>query len=613
MSKEFLHMQRIVYLTAAMLLLINTSFLKANTSIIVTPGASEDGSTMISYSRDSNLLGGFMAFSPGETKEAGSVEALSSSWDERTVSADLDLSGTNYKITGHMNEKQLVIGDSSFTPLLEDGMFSYEGKIDTGLLITLTLKKAASARQAIAYIDSLTEKYGFYGPGKSFSIADREEAWIMEMISKGPRGNGTVWVARRIPDGYVSGHADSSRITTFPQEDSDSCLYSDDVITFARDNGLWDGNDKDFSFADVYTVMSETQIRQSEGRLWNIYRKINSDSARWKEYIDGNVKRHYSSTGTANGIISNRLPLWIKPERKLGPSDLMDLMRDHYENTEMNMTKGIWAGAFGYPYRLRPDNAVARDYFYSHERPVSVQYTGYSFISQSRNHVPDSIGGINWFGVDDTYMTVYLPVYSGVSAVPSCLSEENNPVLEVRDKSAYWLFNMVSNFSAIRYQAMIIDIRKAQKELETLFRSRMERMEEEAITLASGNGDVTSYLTSRSEEMGDIMMERWRELFHFLLIKHKDGEMRTEHNGVFDIEARAMASSVLTFYGYPANWAQAMIDKDNPPDLKAVYSDEELMNLFAKNNRNSLLVIALLAIITVLFSALIVLVINNKK
>ncbi|MBN2659367.1 MAG: C69 family dipeptidase [Spirochaetales bacterium] len=608
-------MQRITILSALLFLFITSPFLSANTSIIVTAGASADGSVMVSYSRDSNLTGGYMAFSPGEEKASGSMETLRSNWEERPVTANVDLSGINYKITGHMNEKQLVIGDSSFTPMLGDAAYFYDGKMDTGLLTTITLKKATTAREAIKLIDSLTEEYGFYGPGKSFSIADKEEAWIMEMISKGPRGTGSVWVAMRVPDGYVSGHADSSRITTFPLDDSENCLYSDDVISFARENGLWDGEDEDFSFADVYTVMNVTDIRQTEGRLWNIYRKVNRGTSDWKDYIlNGDVKRQFPAKGTANGIIANRLPLWVKADATLSPSDLMDLMRDHFEGTDMNMTRGIWAGAFGYPYRLRPDNAVAREYYYSHDRPVSVQYTGYSFISQSRQKVPDSIGGINWFGVDDTYMTVYLPVYSGVSSLPACLREENNRPTEVTDNSAYWLFNMVSNFSALRYKAIIIDIRKVQKELEDLFKDRQKMMEEEAERMAGQkNGDVSAYLTARSEEMGNIMMDRWLELFHFLLIKHKDGEMRTEHNGVFDTVARGMASSVLSFYGYPADWAQAMIDKDNPPDLKAIYSDDELMELFAKNNRRSSLIIALLAVIAVLTSALVVLIIKTKK
>ncbi|MBB6480519.1 C69 family dipeptidase [Spirochaeta isovalerica] len=607
-------MQRIINFTAFLFLFTVSPLLTANTSIIVTAGASADGSVMVSYSRDSNLNGGYMAFSPGEQNAPGTVETLRSNWEEKQVTAEVDLSGINYRITGHMNEKQLVIGDSSFTPMLGDAAFFYDGKMDTGLLTTLTLKKAATAREAIKLIGSLTEEYGFYGPGKSFSIADKEEAWIMEMISKGPRGTGSVWVAMRIPDGYVSGHADSSRITTFPLDDSENCLYSEDVITFARKNGLWDGDDKDFSFADVYTVMNKTDIRQSEGRLWNIFRKVNVDAGDWKDYISGDVKRHFPARGTANGVISNRLPLWFKADAPLTSSDLMDLMRDHFEDTDMNMAKGIWAGAFSYPYRLRPDNGTAREYYYSHDRPVSVQYTGYSFISQSRRNIPDSIGGINWFGVDDTYMTVYLPVYSGVSSVPSCLREENNHPTEVSDNSAYWLFNMVSNFSALRYKAMIIDIRKVQRELEDLFKDRQKMMEEEAERMVGEeNSDIADFLTARSEEMGNIMMNRWLELFHFLLIKHKDGEMRTEHNGVFDTVARGMASSVLNFYGYPADWAQAMIDKDNPPDLKAIYSDDELMEMFAKNNRRSIVVIALLAVIAVLTSALIVLITKTRN
>lgn len=602
-------MQRYTGLTTLLILFIPLA-LYANTSIIVSAGASADGSVIVSYSHDDNNLGGFMFYSERSEKTPGTTELLTSNWEGKKVRSEVDVSGINYKVSGHMNEHQLVIGDSSFLPLLGDAVNFHENKVDTGILIEMTLRKASTAREAIFYIDELTEKLGFYGPGKSFSIADREEAWIMEMISKGPRGRGTVWVARKIPNGYISGHADSARITTFPLNDKENCLYSDDLIPFAEANGLWDGKDEDFSFADVYTKMSPMDIRQSEGRLWSIFRKINSATLDWKDYIMGDIKRSFPARGTANGIITNRLPLWVKADRQVEVRDVMDLMRDHYENSDLSMSRGIWAGPFAYPYRLRPDNATAREYFYNHDRPVSVQYTGYSFVSQSRKDVPPEIGGISWFGVDDTYMTVYLPVYSGASAVPSCFSREFNPIAEYHEDSAYWLFNMVSNLTSLRYKHMIIDIQKVQRDLE----DKIHTLQREMDSAAREGREVSAYLTEQSEALGAIMMDRWRELFHYLLIKYKDGEVRTEKNGKFITENKGgngLPTQVLEIYGYPADWAQAMIGKDNPPDLKAIYSDDELMDLFAKNNSNSTLVIILLGIIALLSAALIFLFIRN--
>jgi len=600
----FIHLRKLI---TAIFFCIIPVFLSANTSIIVTSGASIDGSVMMSYTRDSNVLGGFMFFSESEEYPRGSEKKIASVWDEREIimsevkvrTGTVSHSPASLRITGHMNEKQVAIGDSSFTPAMPDVINFYGSSLDTGNLIELTLERSSTAREAILNIQSLTEEYGFYGPGKSLSITDKNEAWIMEMFSRGSLGKGIVWVARKIPDGYISGHADSARITTFPLSDSENCLYSEDIIDYARNRGLWDGSDEKFSFADVYTPVTSTNIKQTEGRLWSIYRKINSSMDDFRKYISGDIQRNYSTKGTANGIISNRLPLWIKPEKKLSSSDLMTLMRDHYEGTDMNMSNGIWAGPFGNPYRLRPDNATAREYFYNHERPVSIQYTGYSFITQSRNFLPDEIGGVTWFGVDDTYMTVYLPVYCGALGVPSCFSGEKEDITVFSLDSAYWLFNLVSNFSSLRYNKMIIDIQKVQLELENQFMEYTGEIEAAALKISDSDSDRREYLTNQSQLLSNLMMEKWYKLFQFLMVKYKDGEVRLD--SLVEFKKDYLGYPYPTkIYGYPADWAQAMIDKDNPPDLKAIYSDDELMDLFARNNKNSILVISLVFIIVLL-------------
>ena len=586
---------------------LSIPFLAANTSIIISSEASADSSVMMSYTRDSNVQGGFMFFSESQEYPPGTEKEIVSAWDEREIimsevrvrKSSVIKDGATFRITGHMNEKQVAIGESSFLPDMADVINFYDSSLDTGNLIELTLERSETAREAIVNIQSLTDEYGFYGPGKSLSITDKNEAWIMELFSRGSAGKGIVWIARKIPEGYISGHADSARITTFPLNDEENCLYSEDIIKFARTRGLWDGSDEDFSFADVYAPQSSTEIRQSEGRLWSIYRKLNPAMDDFKKYISGDIKRSYSATGTANGIISNRLPLWIKPESKLSVKDLKSLMRDHYEGTDLNMSNGIWAGPFAYPYRLRPDNATAREYFYNHERPVSVQYTGYSFITQSRNFLPDEIGGVTWFGVDDTYMTVYLPVYCGALEVPSGFSGGKEDVADFSIDSAYWLFNLVSNFSSLRYNKMIIHIQKAQRELENYFEEYSETIESEAIDISGSENEMREYLTVQSQKLSDLMMKRWHELFQFLIVKYKDGEVRLDSQEKIKIDSSGYTYPPKT-YGYPADWAQAMINKDNPPDLKSIYSDDELMSLFARNNWNSLLIIVLIGIIVVL-------------
>ena len=583
--------------------------LVANTGIIVTSGASADGSVMMSYTRDTNVQGGFMFFSESMENQPGSEKDIYNRWDEREQTAltesierknVVSTVPESYRITGHMNEKQVAIGESSFIPSMPYAVNFYESSLDTGNLIEMTLERASSARDAIKYINLLTEQYGFYGPGKSLAITDKNEAWIMEMFSKGPMGKGIVWVARKIPEGYISGHADSSRITTFPLNDPENCLYSEDVIEFAREAGMWDGSDENFSFADVYVQVNSTTIRQTDGRLWNIFRKVNKEIDNYRKYSTGDVKRSYSATGTANGIITNRLPLWIKPDKKLLPADLMTLMKDHYEGTDLNMSKGLWAGPFGNPYRLRPDSNTAREYFYDHDRPVSVQYTGYSFITQSRNFMPDEIGGVSWFGVDDTFTTIYLPVYCGALGVPEAFAGDVDLITGFSMDSAYWLFNLVSNFSTIRYNKMIIDIQKVQRELENSFIEKSHSIEEQALKISSENNDTLRlFLTDQSLELSNIMMSEWYKLFKYLIVKYKDGEARQEISGEFKTDKSGFPDTPK-IYGYPADWAQAMIDKDNPPDLKEIYSDDELMALFARNNKNSLLYIGAVVLIVLL-------------
>jgi dipeptidase len=275
-------------------------------------------------------------------------------------------------------------------------------------------------------------------------------------------------------------------------------------------------------------------------------------------------------------------------------------MRDHYEGTNLNMSRGLWAGPFAYPYRLRPDSNTAREYFYDHNRPVSVQYTGYSFISQSRNFMPDEIGGVSWFGVDDTYSTVYLPVYCGALGVPEAFEGDVDLITDFSMDSAYWLFNLVSNFSSIRYSKMIIDIQKTQKKLENSFIEKAATIEREALQKIAENSDnLRPYLTEQSQKLSDMMMTEWYELFKFLVVKHKDGETRQESNRVYTTDKSGFPTTPKV-YGYPADWAQAMIDKDNPPDLKNIYSDDELMALFATNNKNAALMLSLAAVAVLL-------------
>jgi dipeptidase len=261
----------------------------------------------------------------------------------------------------------------------------------------LALQRAQSAREAIHVMTTLVAEYGYNSSGESFSVSDANEVWILEMIGKGPGKRGAVWVARRIPDGYIAGHANHARITTFPRGDTLNCLYAPDVITVARERGYFAGTDDEFSFSDVYAPLDFGAARFCEARVWAVFNRVAGGMDKYLDYARGHD-------------LTDRMPLWIKPDKKLSVHDVMELMRDYYQGTEFDMSKDAGAGAFGCPYRWRPLTWKVDSLEYLNERAIATQQTGFSFVAQARSWLPDHIGGIFWFGVDDIYHTVYTPM-----------------------------------------------------------------------------------------------------------------------------------------------------------------------------------------------------------
>ena len=296
-----------------------------------------------------------------------------------------------------------------------------------------------------------------------FLLQIPNEVWILELIGKGEGQKGAVWVAMRIPDGYISGHANQARITRFPLNDPKNCLYSSDVISFAQEKGWFNGKNTDFSFSDTYAPVDFSGARFCEARIWSGFRKVNKQMDQYENYILGKV------IYDENKYATNRMPLWIKPDTLLSVKDVMNMMRDHYEGTALDMTKDIGGGPFNSPYRWRPMEWKVDSVEYLHERAISTQQTGFSFISQSRSNMPNPIGGLIWFGVDDTYSTCYMPIYCGIKAIPEPLKVGNGDMLTWSDTSAFWTFNEVSNFCYSRYRDMIVDVQKVQKSLENKF------------------------------------------------------------------------------------------------------------------------------------------------
>jgi dipeptidase len=508
----------------------------ACTNFIISRGATADSSTMITYVADSHVLYGELYYRPAADYPEGALFDVYE-WDTGKYLGRIKQVRHTFSVVGNMNEHQVAIGETTYTGREE--LQDTTAIVDYGSLMYITLQRARTARQAIHIMDALVTEYGYYSTGESFSISDPNEVWIMEIIGKGPGNKGAVWVARRIPDGYISGHANQARITTFPQDDTLNCLYSEDVISFAREKGYFEGEDKDFSFADAYCPLNFVGARICDARVWAAFRRVADGMDRYTDY--------------AMGInLDNRLPLWVKPKVKLTVHDVMELMRDYFQDTPMDMSRDFGAGPFGCVVRWRPLFWEIDSVAYFNERATSTQQTGFSFIAQSRSWLPDPIGGIFWFGVDDTYSTVYSPMYCGITRVPEAYAEGNGSIMDFSDEAAFWVFNQVSNFAYTRYSYMIPEIREKQKELETLhIMSSAETDNKAAELLAKDRNLALEYITSFSVETGNSTVTEWKKLYRYLFTKYMDGNIKEKIEG--------QQNPYLEQPGYSEQWYRLLI------------------------------------------------------
>ncbi len=516
----------------------------ACTNFLITRGATADGSTMITYAADSHILYGELYFTPAADHLPGEMLDIYE-WDTGNYLGQIPQVPHTYQVVGLMNEHQVSIGETTFGGRRE--LHNPDGLLDYGSLMFIALQRARTAREAIRVMTELVEKYGYCSEGESFSIADPKEVWILEMIGKGKGQKGALWVARRIPDGYISAHANQSRIRQFPLNDPDNCLYARDVISFAREKGWFQGKDEEFSFADTYAPLDFGALRFCEARVYAMFHRAAPSQKFDLKYVMGDP------SGTP-------LPLWIKPDKKLSVRDVMELMRDHFEGTPMDMTQDVGAGPFKLPYRWRPLTWTVDSVKYFNERATSTQQTGFSFVAQMRSWLPDPIGGILWFGVDDTYSTVYVPMYCGIREVPRAYAVGTADFQHFSWESAWWVFNFVANFAYSRYCDMIVDIQKVQRELEGNFLATVPEIDRAAKSLYQQAPELArEYLTKYSVAQGQRVVKRWKKLLEFLLWKYLDGNVKDEHGNV-------------THPGYPKSWYRTIVketgDKFRVPSSK---------------------------------------------
>ncbi|MCL2348590.1 MAG: C69 family dipeptidase [Planctomycetaceae bacterium] len=508
----------------------------ACTNVLVTKGASADGSVMITYTADSAGFHPTLELFPAADHKPDAVIEIPGKGNIPQVPHTFHVLGSSGQ--GIMNEFQVVMAETTFEGREE--LHDKQGMLLYPLLMTLGLQRAKTARDAIETMTQLAEEYGYGDLGESISIADKNEAWVLEIIGMGEGRKGAVWVAMRVPDGEISCHANQARIGEFPKDDPANCLYSKNVESFAIEKKYYDpASGKPFHFADAYAPASAQIKRACATRVWSVFRRAAPS-------LHFSIDYH---RGVEN---AKPYPWSVKPDRKLSTADVMALMRDHYEGTEYDMTQGIDAAEFGMPRRWRPlfwklDEKDDREYAW--ERPISTQQTGFSFVTQSRDWLPDAVGGVVWYGVDDSYLTCYFPLYCTIDELPESFA--TGTIERFSNDSAWWVFNLVSNYAYFKYSLIMPEIRTVQQELESQFFGLQPTVEKTAVELATSNPALMqTYLTDYSVMQGEKVTKRWHELLVYLITKYNDGYVRTPDGQYPNV-------------GYPKPWLERVL-KERP-------------------------------------------------
>ena len=567
-------------LASAVALGLNTIDSQACTNVLVTKGASVDGSNMISYAADSHQLYGELYYAPAGVWNSGDIRKIYE-WDTGKYLGVIPQVANTYQRVGNMNEHQLIIAETTYGGRPELG--EPNGIMDYGSLIYVALERAKTAREAIDIIVDLANTYGYHSSGESFSLADKEEVWVMDLIGKGPDNKGIVWVARRVPDGYICSHANQARISTFPLNDPENCMYAPDVISFAREMGYFDGEDKDFSFCDAYAPLDFSGMRACEARAWSAF-NILCDGKFTFEDENGNIvtKDSYDYIDYAMGYDkTKRFPLFVKPSRKISVKDVADVMRDHYEGTPMDMTQDIGAGGNALPYRWRPMGFEYEGKKYINERAIATQQTGFWFVGQSRGWLPDTIGGVNWFGCDDAATSYLTPIYTTTYDVPECFRVGNGNMITYSPTSAFWVTNRVANACYKAYDMMAPTVREAIDSWENEMIAAVAKADEEALKMYNEAGkkprkqikrndkaqkvadpyaSVRNYLTEFSVGNAQKIFNKWVDLEVLLLVKYIDGNVKAQNeDGSFVTnEHTDCIPSGIKQPGYTAKWKEAV-------------------------------------------------------
>ena len=531
----------------------------ACTNVIITRGASTDGSSIVSYAADSHVLYGELYFHPAAKWKAGAMLPITE-WDTYRPTGQIPQVAQTFQTMGNMNQHQLIIAETTWGGREEQ--VNEDGVMDYGSLIYVTLQRARTAREAISTIVELANSYGYPSEGETFSIADTEEAWIMDLVGKG-KEKGIVWVARRVPDGYICAHANQCRITRFPLDDPQNCLYAPDVIDFARRQGWYEGKDEDFSFREAYNPLDFSGARACDARAWSAFNilcdgtftyeqngaLVSAPASDWLEYAMGHE-------------LSGEMPLFVKPSRKISAKDVADVMRDHYEGTPMDMRTDAGAGGNACPYRWRPMGFEVDGVSYVNERAIATQQTGFWFVAQARGFLPDEVGALLWFGTDDAATSYLTPCYVNSTKVPECLRVGNGDMLHYSPSSSFWLCNRVAQACYKMYNQMEPVVRAKADEFEKhqMFEAVPAMDAQLSALVAKGKTRkaikaMTGYTVNTAQEQ----FEAWKALEELLLVKFIDGNVKAqEADGSFKhSKYHSGTPDGLTQPGYTEAWKRA--------------------------------------------------------
>ena len=515
----------------------------ACTNLIAGKGATTDGSVMMSYSADSHNLFGFLHHSPAARHPKGAMRKITD-WDSGKPLGEIPQVAETYNVVGNMNEHQLAIGESTWGGREELADTTGQSVMDYGSLIYVALERAKNAREAIDVMTDLVEKYGYASEGESFTIADKNEVWVMEMIGKGAE-KGAVWIAVRIPDNAISGHANEPRIRKVDLKDKENVRYAKDMIKFARKRGYFTGKDQDFSFADAFAEHDPSTRRGCDARVWSYFRRFNDGADR--------------SFAWVNADSNEPMPLYIIPDRKVSPEGMQDAMRDRFQGTPYDMTQDVGAGPYHVPYRWRPMEYEVDGKKYLMERAIATQQTGWSFVSQSRDWLPDPVGGVFWFGTDDTNTSVYMPLYCGMTEVPAELAQGDINTFDIN--SNFWVNNIVANEAYHRYDMMIPDIRKVQNKLEKGFFEQVKANDPKLKAMVEA-GDMDAYrnaVNALGAQDAKEATDRYRDLAVYLFVKFMDGNRKkTDADGNF-IKSQYGVPVYPEFPGYDKKYYENIV------------------------------------------------------